>query len=96
VTLHQSAEAVAKIIWPGMGVLEPIDADHCRLHFGGDSYADLAWMVTVLGVDFTVTEPPGLIEAIDVLGRRCLRAVGSAVAPTGPEHTGLRKAESDR
>ena len=63
------------------GALEAIDADHCRLHFGGDSYADLAWMVTVIGVDFTVTEPSGLIEAIDVLGRRCLRAAGSADRP---------------
>jgi hypothetical protein len=32
-------------------------------------------MATVIGVDFTVTEPPELVEAIRDLGQRCLRAV---------------------
>jgi hypothetical protein len=75
VTLHQPADAVAKIIWPGMGALETVDADHCRLHLGGESYAELAWMVAVIGIDFTVIEPPGLVEAVGALGGRCLKAV---------------------
>lgn len=78
VTLNQPAEAVAKIILPGMGALEAVNANHCRLHLGGDSYAEIAWMITAIGVDFTVTEPPRLVEAIGALGRRCLQAVLSS------------------
>jgi predicted DNA-binding transcriptional regulator YafY len=75
VTLHEPAEVAAKLVWPGMGVVEAIDSDSCRLHLGGESPADVAWMVTALGLDFTVTKPPELVEAIRTLGQRCLRAV---------------------
>jgi hypothetical protein len=33
-------------------------------------------MVAVIGVDFTVTGPPELVEAVHALGERCRRAVG--------------------
>ena len=37
VTLHESAEAVADRVWPGMGVVEAIDDRNCLLHVGADT-----------------------------------------------------------
>ncbi|MFJ9586108.1 WYL domain-containing protein [Streptomyces acidicola] len=42
VTLHESAEAVADRVWPGMGVVEPLDDHGCLLHLGADTPRDLA------------------------------------------------------
>ncbi|WP_433384624.1 helix-turn-helix transcriptional regulator [Micromonospora sp. KLBMP9576] len=74
VTMHGPAATVADLVWPGMGAVEPVDDTTCLLHLGGDSAADLAWMVTSVGVDFTVTDPPELVDAIRALGDRCRRA----------------------
>ncbi|PZG02699.1 helix-turn-helix transcriptional regulator [Micromonospora deserti] len=74
VTLHQPAERVADLVWPGMGAVEPVDDRTCLLHLGAESPAALAWMVTSVGVDFAVTEPPELVAAIRDLGERCRRA----------------------
>ncbi|MEU6076940.1 YafY family protein [Micromonospora sp. NPDC047074] len=73
VTMHGPAATVTDQVWPGMGAVEPVDDDTCLLHLGADSAADLAWMVTSVGVDFTVTGPPELVDAIRALGDRCRR-----------------------
>lgn len=76
VTLHESAEAVADRVWPGMGVVEPLDEHSCLLHLGAASPRDLAWMVTSVDADFTLTKaPPELAEALRVQGTRCLDAL---------------------
>ncbi|MGH3713281.1 MAG: helix-turn-helix transcriptional regulator [Micromonosporaceae bacterium] len=75
VTMHQPADVVTERVWPGMGAVEPVDDHRCLLHLGAESAADLAWMVAVIGVDFTVTEPPELIEAIHQLADRCHHAI---------------------
>lgn len=80
VTLHRSATELADRIWAGMGVLEPIDDHSCLLHVGADSPWALSWMITSIDTDFTVTEPPELVEQIENLARRCASAVG----PTNP------------
>ncbi|MCX4390833.1 YafY family transcriptional regulator [Micromonospora peucetia] len=74
VTMHRPAATVADLVWPGMGAVEPVDDGTCLLHLGADTAADLAWMVTSVGVDFTVTGPPELVDAIRALGDRCRRA----------------------
>ncbi len=74
VTLHRPAAELAETIWPGMGVLEAVDDSHCLLHIGADSPWALSWMITSLDVDFTVTGPPELVEAVRALGNRCLAA----------------------
>ncbi|WDZ82712.1 helix-turn-helix transcriptional regulator [Micromonospora cathayae] len=78
VTLHEPAEAVADRLWPGMGVLEPVDDGSCLLHLGADTPTDLAWMITSMNVDFTLGHgpPPGLAEALRAQADRCLRALG--------------------
>ena len=76
VALHASAEAVADRVWPGMGVLEAVDEDSCRLHVGADTLTALVWMITSVDVDFTlVSGPPGLAEAFRAQAARCLHAV---------------------
>lgn len=75
VVLHGPATELAERVWPGMGVLEPVDDSRCLLHIGGDSPWALTWMITSIDVDFTVTGPPELVEHIRRLGRRCSAAV---------------------
>jgi len=82
VLMHRPADVVAARVWPGMGTVEPVDPTSCLLHLGADTHADLAWMVTVLGVDFTVTAPPALVDAVAALGDRCRRATAGPPAPS--------------
>jgi WYL domain len=73
--MHRPAEVVAELVWPGMGAVEAVDDGSCLLHVGAGTPADLAWMVASVGVDFTVTGPPELVDAIRELGERCRHAV---------------------
>ncbi|MER5224686.1 helix-turn-helix transcriptional regulator [Streptomyces flaveus] len=76
ITLHESAEAVADRVWPGMGVIEPVDDHSCLLHLGADTPRDLAWMITSVDTDFTLTEtPPELTAALHSQATRCLNAI---------------------
>jgi predicted DNA-binding transcriptional regulator YafY len=75
VTLQMSAEEVTERLpsWWG-GDLEPVDETCCRYRTGDD---DLGWLATrfvMLGVDFTVDEPPELIEQVRTLAARLARA----------------------
>jgi len=75
VTLHRSAAELADRIWPGMGVLEAIDEASCLLHIGADSPWALSWMITSFDTDFTITDPPELVEQIEILAHRCAAAI---------------------
>ncbi|MBG0816460.1 YafY family protein [Planomonospora sp. ID82291] len=76
VVLHVPAQAAAGRVWPGMGVIEAVDGDRCLLHVGAESPADLVWMITSVGVGFTLVEGPAeLAEELRAHAERCLRAV---------------------
>jgi predicted DNA-binding transcriptional regulator YafY len=76
VVLHESAEAIAERIWPGMGVIEAVDDRTCLLHVGAETASDLVWMITSVDADFTLAEgPPELAAAFRTQAERCLRAV---------------------
>ena len=75
VTLHEPAEALADRVWPGMGVLEAVDDHSCRMYCGADSAWALSWMITSVGVAFTVDGPPELLDEIKQLGQRCAAAL---------------------
>ncbi|MFF2550333.1 helix-turn-helix transcriptional regulator [Nocardia sp. NPDC058058] len=81
VTLHRSAAELTDRIWSGMGVLEAVDESSCLLHIGADTPWALSWMITSIDTDFTVTEPPELVEQIEILARRCANAVASEPNP---------------
>jgi predicted DNA-binding transcriptional regulator YafY len=76
VTLHEGAESVAERVWPGMGVVEPVDDGACLLHLGAESPWALAWMITSTNTDFTLTDgPPELVDALRTQATRCLDAL---------------------
>jgi predicted DNA-binding transcriptional regulator YafY len=76
VTLHESAEAMADRVWPGMGVVEAVDDHRCLLHVGADTVPALVWMITSVDADFTLTSgPPELAGAFRAQADRCLRAI---------------------
>jgi predicted DNA-binding transcriptional regulator YafY len=82
VMLHESAEAVADRVWPGMGAVEPIDDHRCLLHVGGDSPWVLVWMITSTDTDFTLTTgPPELVDALRTQATRCLAAISPEPPP---------------
>ncbi|MFE5675397.1 helix-turn-helix transcriptional regulator [Streptomyces erythrochromogenes] len=82
VTLHESATTVADRVWPGMGVVEPVDGHSCVLHLGAETCRDLAWMITSVDTDFTLVDaPPGLAEALRAQAVRCLAAVDPTRTP---------------
>jgi hypothetical protein len=60
---------------PAVGTVEPIDAHSCVLDTGADSVHTLAVHLGMLGVDFTVTEPPELVEHVRTVADRYRRAI---------------------
>jgi hypothetical protein len=79
ITLHEPAAAIADRIWPGMGVIEPVDDHDCLLHLGADTPRDLAWMITSVDADFTLTHaPPELADALHTQATRSLNAIREA------------------
>ncbi|MGO4681463.1 helix-turn-helix transcriptional regulator [Microbacterium sp. 2MCAF23] len=72
------AQAVLDRINPTVGVVEPIDADHCVLVTGADSLDTVAAYIGMLMMDFTVESPPELIPRLQVLSERYARAVAGS------------------
>ncbi|MER7459861.1 WYL domain-containing protein [Micromonospora sp. NPDC126480] len=77
VTVHAPAELVSARINPAVGTVEAVDAQTCVLHTGADRPETIAVWLGLLGVDFTVTDPPELVEALHTIGERYLRATGN-------------------
>ena len=78
------AEAVLARINPTVGVVESVDSDHCVLVTGGDSVEIIAVYIGMLGLDFHVTEPPALVEAVARVGDRYRRAVTATSGTPAP------------
>ncbi|WP_067841834.1 helix-turn-helix transcriptional regulator [Nocardia lijiangensis] len=76
VLLHASAEVAGPRIWPGMGVVEAVDAHRCRLHLGADTPEALTWMITSVDLDFTLLSgPQELVAALRAQATRCTVAL---------------------
>ncbi|MFR9776815.1 helix-turn-helix transcriptional regulator [Micromonospora sp. MS34] len=76
VRVHAPAEVVAERINPAVGTVEPLDGQSCLLHTGADRLETIAVWVGLLGLDFTVEDPPELAEVLRTLATRYLRAAG--------------------
>ncbi len=74
-TVQASAVDVLEKINPAVGVVEPIDESTCVLESGADDLWTMAVYIGALGYDFTVEEPPELIEHLRMLSDRYRRAV---------------------
>jgi predicted DNA-binding transcriptional regulator YafY len=77
VTVHASAEEVARRLPSTAGTLTPIDADRCEYRGSDDDIEWLALRIVMLGVDVDVHEPPELVAQLRVLARRLRRATGA-------------------
>ncbi|MBO0787825.1 MAG: WYL domain-containing protein, partial [Actinobacteria bacterium] len=76
VTVHAPAAEVAARISPAVGLVEAVDDHSCVLATGADRVETVAVYLGLLDLDFTVTEPPELIERLQLLAARYQRAVG--------------------
>ncbi|MBE1491622.1 helix-turn-helix transcriptional regulator [Plantactinospora soyae] len=83
-TLAMPAEQAAARLGDYAGKLAPLDDTSCRWHSPEDTLDWLAFRLTLLDCDFTVHEPPELIEHLRRLGLRITRAVA-------PDDGGIRK-----
>lgn len=72
------AQTVLDRINPTVGVVEPVDAEHCVLVTGADSLDTVAAYIGMLMMDFTVESPPELIPRLRVLSERYARAVAGS------------------
>jgi predicted DNA-binding transcriptional regulator YafY len=74
VLLQAPRAAIAAQLPPTVGTLEAADASTCMLTTGHDSLHVLTFHLTNLGCDFTVLEPPELIDHVHALAARLQRA----------------------
>jgi len=70
VTLRASAEMAAERVPAGAGIVEAIDEQTCILSVGACSLDTLSLYLALIGFDFTVHEPPELIERVRWLAER--------------------------
>ena len=75
ILVHAPAEEVLARINPAVGTVEAAGEDRSFLVTGGDSVEVVAVWIGMLGLDFTVTEPPGLVEQLRLLADRYARAI---------------------
>jgi predicted DNA-binding transcriptional regulator YafY len=74
VILHAPLAVAAKQVPQWEGTLEPIDEQTCLLRTSADWLGGLSVYIALIGVDFTVLEPPELIEQVRTLAARFARA----------------------
>ncbi|WP_173097085.1 helix-turn-helix transcriptional regulator [Actinomadura verrucosospora] len=74
VVVHAPAERLAERINAAIGTVTPIDDASCLLDTGAGSIEALVVHLGLLGVDFTVTEPPELVELVRAFADRFHRA----------------------
>ncbi|GAA4557940.1 helix-turn-helix transcriptional regulator [Pseudonocardia xishanensis] len=75
ITVHAPAATVLARINPAVGLVEQLDAETSVLVTGADSIETIAVYVGLLGLDFTVTDPPELVARVRALADRYARAV---------------------
>ena len=78
ITVYAPAAEVLSRINPAVGVVEALDDDTCVLVTGADSVETVAVYIGMLGLDFTVTEPPELVAHLATLAKRYACAVKPA------------------
>jgi predicted DNA-binding transcriptional regulator YafY len=75
IRLKGSAAEIRTRIPPWLGVIEPLDDEHCILTSGGDTFDIIAALVVQAGVEFTAIEPPELAHSIRDIAARLLRGI---------------------
>ena len=73
--LAGSATAIAERIPPWVGVLEPLDENHCVLSVGAETPEALIFQVLLCGVDFELDQPEDLRPHLREIAARLNRAI---------------------
>lgn len=91
VLFHAPIAQVAERISPAAGVLEPVSDESCRLLTGAHSWYLLAVHLALVGVDFSVEDPPELVAYLRSIHARLGRALGSGGPAPAPAATKSRR-----
>jgi predicted DNA-binding transcriptional regulator YafY len=70
VLVHAPAAELAERFGPWLGTITTLDDTSCILETGADNLEMLAGYLGLLGADFSVSEPPGLVSAVKALAAR--------------------------
>ena len=81
VLVHAPADVVAEHVPPSVGLLEHTGDRGCVLTSGADSLDMLAFHIAAMGMDFTVLDPPELIERVRELAARLARSANASRQP---------------
>ena len=81
VLVHAPVESVAERVPPSVGVLVAATGDRCELTSGADSLDMLAFHIATMDFEFTVLEPPELIDRVRALAARLTRAADPGGQP---------------
>jgi predicted DNA-binding transcriptional regulator YafY len=87
VVFHAPVAVVAERVPPAAGILEALDAETCLVTFGAETLRALGVFIGGVGVDFTIEDPPELVDHVARMGERFLRAAaggGGRLRGTGP------------
>ena len=76
ILVHAPPEVVAEHVPPSVAMLEPDGDGECVLTSGSDSLEQLVFHAGMMGLDFTVLEPPELVGRLRVLAARLSQAAG--------------------
>jgi predicted DNA-binding transcriptional regulator YafY len=74
ITVHADAETVAERIPADVGTIRSVDEHTCVLSTSNNNVEMFAVYLGMIGYDFTVTEPPELVEAVRALTARYAKA----------------------
>jgi predicted DNA-binding transcriptional regulator YafY len=77
VLVRADADTVTRVIPPGRGIVEVVDATSCVLRFAANDLAPLVEYAARIPWEFEVLEPAELREALHELGERLTRASAS-------------------
>ncbi len=75
VIVHASADVVLGCINPAVGTVLPVDDRTSVLVTGADAIETIAVYVGLLGLDFSVSDPPELVAYLRKLSARYARAI---------------------
>jgi predicted DNA-binding transcriptional regulator YafY len=88
VRVQAPAEVIAERIGRWVGTVEPIDERTCVLDAGANTMETLAVYLGMLDADFTVSDPPELVDHLRRLTDRYRRSTDTPLRSPGVDHGG--------
>jgi predicted DNA-binding transcriptional regulator YafY len=83
VLVHAPAADLTERFGPWLGTITAVDDSFCMLETGADNLEMLAGYLGLLGADFSVSEPPELVSAVQALASRYAAATSTRGPASG-------------